>query len=109
MYWHQGKPSVSYRYLLWEQKDRSGGLRPDWLPAGVAEAVERQASEAEAGSEAYALINVHAWSFRDSGGPMGAIGRTIEALPPRVRVVTATDFFELMAGEAPLRNGKKGD
>ena len=109
VYWHQGKPSVSYRYLLWEQKDRSGGLRPDWLPAGVAEAVERQASGAEAGSEAYALINVHAWSFRDSGGPMGAIGRTIEALPPRVRVVTATDFFELMAGEAPLRNGKKGD
>ena len=109
VYWHQGKPSVSYRYLLWEQKDRSGGLRPDWLPAGVAEAVERQASGAEAGSEAYALINVHAWSFRDSGGPMGAIGRTIEALPPRVRVVTATEFFELIAGEAPLRNGKKGD
>lgn len=40
---------------------------------------------------------------------MGAIGRTIEALPPRVRVVTATEFFELMAGEAPLRNSKKGD
>jgi hypothetical protein len=40
---------------------------------------------------------------------MGAIGRTIEALPPQVRVVTATEFFELIAGEAPLRNGKKGD
>jgi hypothetical protein len=40
---------------------------------------------------------------------MGAIGRTIEALPPRVRVVTAADFFELMAEEAPPRNGKKGD
>lgn len=25
VYWHQGKPSVSYRYLLWEQKNRSGG------------------------------------------------------------------------------------
>jgi hypothetical protein len=109
VYWHQGKPSVSYRYLLWEQKDRSGALRPDWLPAGVAGAVERQPSGAEAGSEAYALVNVHAWSFRDSGGPMGAIGRTIEALPPRVRVVTATEFFELIAEEASLRNGKKGD
>ena len=109
VHWHQGKPSVSYRYLLWEQKDRSGALRPDWLPAGVAGAVERQPSGAEAGSEAYALVNVHAWSFRDSGGPMGAIGRTIEALPPRVRVVTAADFFELMAEEAPLRNSKKGD
>jgi hypothetical protein len=109
VHWHQGKPSVSYRYLLWEQKDRSGALRPDWLPAGVAGAVERQPSGAEAGSEAYALVNVHAWSFRDSGGPMGAIGRTIEALPPRVRVVTASEFFELMAEEAPLRNGKKGD
>jgi len=109
VYWHQGKPSVSYRYLLWEQKDRSGALRPDWLPAGVAGAVERQPSGAEAGSDAFALVNVHAWSFRDSGGPMGAIGRTIEALPPRVRVVTATEFFELIAEEAPLRNGKKGD
>lgn len=109
VHWHRGKPGVSYRHLLWEQKDRSGVLRPDWLPAGVARAVERQSSGADAGSEAYALVNVHAWSFRDSGGPMGAIRRTIDALPPRVRVVTATEFFELLVGEASSRNDKKGD
>jgi hypothetical protein len=40
---------------------------------------------------------------------MGAIGRTIEALPPKVRVVTATEFFALMALEAPVRDAKKGD
>ena len=107
--WHRGKPSVSYRFLLWELKDRSGALRPDSLPIGVAEAIGRLPSGAEAGSGAFALVNAHAWSFRNTGGPMGAIGRTIEALPPKVRVVTATEFFELMALEAPARDAKKGD
>jgi hypothetical protein len=40
---------------------------------------------------------------------MAAIGRTIEALPPRVRVVTATEFFRLLALEAPTPADKKGD
>lgn len=107
--WHRGKPSVSYRFLLWESKDRREVLRPDWLPSGVAEAVSGMPAEAEAGAGAFALVNVHAWSFRDSGGPMAAIGRTIEALPPRVRVVTATEFFALLAMEAPAHHRKKGD
>lgn len=107
--WHRGKPSVSYRFLLWESKDRRGTLRPDWLPEGVSEAVSRMPADEKAGAEAFALINVHAWSFRDSGGPMGAIGRTIGALPPRVRVVTATEFFALLAMEAPARGAEKGD
>jgi hypothetical protein len=64
---------------------------------------------ADAGADAFALVNVHAWSFRESGGPMGAIGRTVAGLPPGVRVVTASEFFELMAAEAPSRDGKKGD
>jgi hypothetical protein len=107
--WHRGKPSVSYRFLLWELKDRAGALRPDSLPVGVAQAIGRLPSGAEAGPGAFALVNAHAWSFRNTGGPMGAIGRTIEALPPKVRVVTATEFFELMALEAPARDAKKGD
>jgi hypothetical protein len=107
--WHRGKPSVSYRFLLWESKDRQGVLRPDWLPGGVADAVSKMPAEAKAGASAYALVNVHAWSFRDSGGPMGAIGRTIDALPPQVRVVTATEFFALLAMESPAQGREKGD
>lgn len=107
--WHRGKPSVSYRFLLWELKDRQGKPRQDWLPDGVAGAVAGLSSGSDAGAEAFALVNVHAWSFRDSGGPMAAIGRTIEALPPRVRVVTATEFFALLAQEAPDTRGKKRD
>jgi hypothetical protein len=107
--WHQGKPSVSYRFLLWESKDRKGLPRPDWLPEGVADAVSRMPAGATAGVGAFALVNVHAWSFRDSGGPMAAVGRTIEALPPGVRVVTATEFFRLLALEAPAAAAKKGD
>lgn len=107
--WHRGKPSVAYRCLLWELKDRRGVPRQDWLPAGVGAAVAGLPSGIEAGDGAYALVNVHAWSFRDSGGPMAAIGRTIEALPPRVRVVTATEFFRLLALEAPTPADKKGD
>lgn len=107
--WHQGKPSVSYRFLLWESKDRKGLPRPDWLPEGVADAVSRMPAGATAGVGAFALVNVHAWSFRDSGGPMAAVGRTIKALPPGVRVVTATEFFRLLALEARAPAGKKGD
>ena len=36
--WHQGKPSVSYRFLLWESKDRHGVPRPDWLPEEIGRA-----------------------------------------------------------------------
>lgn len=93
--WHAGKPAVAYRYLLWEEKGRDGTLRRDWLPQGISEAVA--AMPPAAGGEAgFALVNVHAWSFRETGGPMGAIRETIGRLPPDVRVVTATDFFRLL-------------
>lgn len=96
--WRSGKPIVSYRYLLWEEAGRGGRLRPDWLPEGVAEAVGRQGTE---GEDRFALINVHAWSFRDSGGPMGAIRRTMDRLPPGTRVVTVTEFLQLLQASRP--------
>lgn len=93
--WHAGKPAVAYRFLLWEEAGSNGKLRADWLPKGVAEAIAGMPA-AETGEAGFALINVHAWSFRDSGGPMGAVRQTIEMLPANVRVVTASDFFQLL-------------
>lgn len=91
--WHAGKPIISYRFLLWEQKRSDGSLRPDWLPEGVAQAIAKLPAES---IDRFSLVNVHAWSFRDSGGPMGAIRRTIDQLPPHTRVVTATEFLQLL-------------
>jgi hypothetical protein len=94
--WHAGKPIVSYRYLLWEERRSDGSLRPDWLPDAVAQAIGQLPVGTGREADRFALVNVHAWSFRNSGGPMGAIARTIAALPPQVRVVTATEFFRLL-------------
>ena len=52
-------------------------------------------------ADSFALVNVHAWSFGATGGPMGAIARTITQLPPGTRVVTATDFVALLTALAP--------
>jgi hypothetical protein len=95
--WHSGKPAVGYRFLLWESKRGDGTLRPDWLPEGVAAGVAGlPGDKAPKPSDRFALVNVHAWSFRESGGPMGAIAKTIPLLPPGTRVVTASDFFQLL-------------
>ena len=54
----------------------------------------------KASTEAFSVIQVHAWSFRSQGGPMEAIHDTIRRLPPRTRVVTAPDLIDLIR---PLR------
>ncbi len=101
--WHHGKACVAYRFLLWEQRRSDGTVRPDWLPEGVAAAVGEMPAAADRDPGAFALVNVHAWSFRDSGGPMGAIRRTIDRLPPGTRVVTVPEFFVLLGPLAPGR------
>lgn len=94
--WTSGKPIVSFRFLLWEHRVRGKGLKPEQLPEGVAASVAAMPSGPAAGTAAFALVNVHAWSFRDSGGPMGAVARTLPLLPQGTRVVTATEFFRLL-------------
>lgn len=96
--WHGGKPIISYRHLLWEQTQSDGTLRLDWLPEGVAKAIGDLPAGPTRDGASFALINVHAWSFRNSGGPMGAIERTVNLLPPDTRVVTAAEFIQLMMG-----------
>lgn len=89
IFWHNGKPCVSYRYILWEPK-------PANSPEGVAAAIARQPSSPQTDPDSYALINVHAWSFKDIGGPMEAVKRTIDLLPPNTRVVTAEELIILL-------------
>jgi hypothetical protein len=89
IFWHAGKPCVSYRYLLWEPL-------PAHSPEGVAEAIANLPASPRTDLESYALINVHAWSFKDIGGPMEAVKRTIDLLPRRTRVVTAEELIVLL-------------
>jgi hypothetical protein len=85
--WHRGKPCVSYRCVLWE------GLMG---PEEVAREVARMPLAPRTDEASYALVNVHAWSYGRSGGPLEAVRRTIERLPPQTRVVTADQIIGLL-------------
>ena len=87
--WYSGKPAVGYRFVLW-------GNKPENFPAGVASAIASMPNHPKSPEDRFALINVHAWSFRELGGPMGAVAETIRRLPTGTRVVTATHFVELL-------------
>ncbi len=89
IFWHEGK--------LLRQLSLSA-LDPLYKnsPEGVAEAIATLPSSHATDPDSYALINVHAWSFSDTGGPMEAVRRTIDLLPPRTRVVTAEELINLL-------------
>ncbi|MFN0069450.1 MAG: hypothetical protein ACKVYV_17670 [Limisphaerales bacterium] len=87
--WHDGRPAVSYRFLLWEPKPENG-------PEGVARAVAEMPADAANDPRSYALVNVHAWSWKSLGGPFEAVKRTVDLLPAQTRVVTAGEFFALL-------------
>ena len=86
LWWHQGKPCMAYRFLLWE-----GLLGQD--PEGVAAAIGKLPAEPATDPASYVLINVHAWSYKENGGPMAAVQRTIARLPSSTRVVGASELF----------------
>jgi hypothetical protein len=87
---HRGKVAAAYRYLLWEGN-------PLNTPHAVTTAFEKLPSGTDAGAEAFALVNVHAWSWKSIGGPMEAIRQTVERLPAGTRVVTAPELLEALA------------
>ena len=60
----------------------------------MADSIARMPQAPDANS--YALINVHAWSYKDLGGPMEAVRQTIDRLPPGTRVVTAEQLIILL-------------
>lgn len=87
--WHNGKPCISYRFLLWEPQ-QSGS------PEALAQAIGQMPAKPLTDPQSYALINVHAWSWQDIGGPMEAVKRTIDLLPSGTRVVTAEELVILL-------------
>lgn len=85
--WHKGKPCISYRCLLW------GGLME---PEDVAREVRALPAAPRTDPHSYTLVNVHAWSYGDRGGPLEAVRRTIALLPAHARVVTADQLIARM-------------
>jgi hypothetical protein len=100
--WHRGKPAAACRFLLWE------GM-PDATPEAVAAAVAALPADPARDPDSYALVNVHAWSWRALGGPMEAVHRTVERLPAGTRVVTATEFFALLNQNRAALGGAAGE
>jgi hypothetical protein len=46
--------------------------------------------------DSFAIIQVHAWSYGKSGGPMEAIRKAIDLLPPNTRVTTADHVLTML-------------
>lgn len=89
--WFYDKPCVAYRFLLWEPQRKNS-------PEGISQALSRMPADPIHDPDSFALINVHAWSWKSIGGPMEAIHRTIQLAPEGTRVVTASQFVELLKG-----------
>jgi hypothetical protein len=94
--WHKGKPCVAYKFLMWE-----GVQSMEEMAQGVAQ----MPASPHTDQGSYALIQVHAWSYRSIGGPMEAIARAIPLLPPNTRVVTAPDLIALLRANFGKTNG----
>jgi hypothetical protein len=87
IFWHRGKPCVSYRFLLWQ-----GLMGPEEL----ARAVGEMPADPRHNEASYALVNVHAWSYGKEGGPMKAIQTAVGLLPKNARVVTADQMIRML-------------
>jgi GxGYxYP putative glycoside hydrolase C-terminal domain/GxGYxY sequence motif in domain of unknown function N-terminal len=98
IFWHDGKPCVSYRFVLWD------GLMG---PEDVAREVATMPAAPRSDPNSYALVNVHAWSFRASGGPLEAVRRTLDLLPPATRVITADQLIGLLRANFGARRTKR--
>jgi hypothetical protein len=97
IFWHRGKPCLSYRFVLWEDLME---------PEQVAQQVAKLPAAPRTDEASYAIVNVHAWSFRGSGGPMEAVRRTIAQLPPNTRVVTADQIIALLRHNFGARHAR---
>lgn len=89
VWWHNGKPCISYRYSLWENMKGAS-------PAELAEKISKLPADPQNNIDSYTLITVHAWSFGKIGGPINAIKQTVDLLPKGTRVVTAPELVGWM-------------
>lgn len=94
IYWHNGKPSVSYKFLLWGSDVGDPSNLGDWETVSAGIAAMPSSPATNPGS--YALINANAWSFGAVGGPVQSIVNTIALLPPDTRIVTVEELIILL-------------
>jgi hypothetical protein len=78
--WFHGKPVISYKYLLWE------GIGS---PEEVAHEITSLTAQPRRESTRFVVVGVHAWSHRESGGPLAAVKKT---MAQRVKVVAAEEL-----------------
>ncbi len=96
--WRNGKPCVAFKYMLWEGKTTAE------TPSGVAAALAAAPRSPLTNALSYSLVTVHTWSTWSGAGPMGAVAKTVAALPSAVKVVTVEELFQrLQANLAPRR------
>lgn len=88
VWWHNGKPCISYRYSLWENMKGAS-------PAELAEQISKLPADPQHDINSYTLITVHAWSYGKTG-PINAVKQTIDLLPKGTRVVTAPELVGWM-------------
>ena len=74
-------------------------------PEEVAGEVGRMPGAPRTDVGSYALVAVHAWSYRREGGPLEAVRRTIERLPPDTRVITADQMVAVVRRQFGGRGG----
>lgn len=89
VWWHKGKPCISYRYSLWEGM---AGASPQEL----ADKIAKLPADPQNNIDSYTLITVHAWSYGKIGGPINAVKQTVDLLPKGTRVVTAPELVGWM-------------
>ena len=94
IYWHNGKPCVSYKYLLWAGDVGEDNSLGDWVT--TSDGIKAMPSSPATDQGSYAIINANAWSFGSVGGPMQAILNTIELLPENTRLVTVEELIILL-------------
>ncbi|MCW3100173.1 MAG: hypothetical protein JWL77_5791 [Chthonomonadaceae bacterium] len=87
LHWLHGKPCLSYKFLLWENL---------MGPADLARGIAAMPAAPRTDPASFAIINVHAWSYGNSGGPMEAIRQAIALLPPNTRVTTADHVLTML-------------
>ena len=91
-----GKPLISARYRLWNNRK---GSSPEEIAASI-----NAASKDPAKVDSYSLVAVHAWSgidengdFIEGGNTMLAVQRLVDALGEDVVLVTPGQFAKLIS------------
>lgn len=82
--WQGDKPLASYRWVLWADL-----IEPKQLVANISQMPTE-------GEGRFGLVNLHAWSYGKTGGPLAATKQVVDALPANVKVVTANQLLDLM-------------